>query len=537
MLKFPNSCFQVIALLLLCACSGQESGHEQRTVETPPISGGQYRIPLLQNPSSLDPALVHDEYGLVVNQQIFEGLVRFDHHLITEPALARTWSVEEGGKLYRFTLRTDALFHDGSPVTTRDVAFSLERLLRIEPPSVLLPHLLMIRGAAEYRNGTAAAVEGIETPNEHTVSIRLIEPHIPFLVALGMYQAKIVPAAAVLRMGEEFVRNPIGSGPFRFVSWENDRQIVLERSKNYYASPAHLQRIVFRIYPGQDMDEILKHFVDRELEEMPGYASLREKLPPGTFFSLRRPALSLLYYGMRTDHPSLSSPLFRQALSLAIDRKELVETVYNNQFEPAVGILPPGLPGYSPPTRPLEGNLEKARELITMAFGGARPPALEIVSASKSAFAQAEMEYVKRRWAMLDVLVSLKYVTDWPQYQLYLQSDGAMVYRYSWTADMPDPDNFIAPLFSTGAASNLMRYTNPSVDESIRQDRGITDPVDRARKYGELEESILADSPILPLFYLNVDRIYQPYVRNIALNALGAQDTRLNQVWLDSPTN
>jgi ABC-type transport system substrate-binding protein len=526
------------ALLITSGCGEQPKDEEKDVSQVAPSIGGTYRVPLLQNPSSLDPALVHDEYGRVVIHQIFEGLVRFDPHLLIEPELARTWSVEENGTLYRFFLKTDARFHDGSPVTAEDVVFSLKRLLRVTPPSVLLPHLLLIEGAEDYGNGSTEHVTGLAAPDHGVVTIRLRKPHFPFLVVLGMHQAKIVPREAVLRLGEEFGNDPVGSGPFRFLSWEGGKQITLGRFQEYHGTPAHLREIQFRIYPGQDFEEITKNFEAGALEEMPGYGNLREKLPPGSYTWLHRPALSLLFYGLRTDHPALEDPLFRQALSLAIDRRELVKSVYGGRFLPAAGIIPPGLPGYTPPGTPLEGDLVKAMELVGQAFGSGRtPPPMEIVSASRSAFAMAEMEYIKRRWAVLGVEVNLKYITDWPEFQSYLLSDRVMAYRYAWTADIPDPDNFFCPLFSSDAASNFTRYGNPDVDRIIQEARSLLDPLQRAQAYTRLEQTILEDSPIIPLFYLSVDRIYQPYVKGVTLSALDFQDTRLHRVWLDSAGN
>ena len=527
--------FSLLLFSLLPGCGTQPPEDMETSAVRGPTPGGVYRIPLLQSPTSLDPALVHDEYGLVINQQIFEGLVRFGPHLLIEPALAATWSVEAEGTLYRFSLRDDAHFHDGSPVTAGDVIFSLERLLRTDPPSVLLPHLLMIEGAEAFRKGLADTVSGLDAPERAMVTIRLREPHIPLLVALGMYQAKIVPREAVMVLGEEFGRKPVGSGPFRFVSWEKDRQIRLERFTEYHDARAYLEEIVFRIYPGADIDAVLSDFTAQRLEEMPGYGNLRERLPQGSYSWLHRPALSLLYYGFNTEHPPLDNALFRKALSLAIDRRELVKSVYNDQFDPAGGILPPGLPGYTPNRIRLEGDLSEARRLMAQALEpNASLPPLEIVSVSKSSFATAELDYIRKRWALLGVEVSPRYIPDWTEYQRHLESDNVMIYRLVWTADMPDPDNFLAPLFHSDAASNFMRYDNPVVNTMIEDARRVSDPLERARIYGELEQSILNDSPLIPLFNLSVDLLYQPYVRDITLNALGFQDTRLHRVWLES---
>ncbi len=114
--------------------------------------GGLYRVPLRGNPPTLDPAYVQDQFGEMLVQQLFDGLVKFDPYLMVLPALAKTWQVEEQGKAYRFVLRKNARFHNGRPVKVQDVVFSISRLLRVNPPPAILPHLLKIKGAQDYRN-------------------------------------------------------------------------------------------------------------------------------------------------------------------------------------------------------------------------------------------------------------------------------------------------------------------------------------------------------------------------------------------------
>ncbi|RLB89006.1 MAG: ABC transporter substrate-binding protein, partial [Deltaproteobacteria bacterium] len=357
--------FFLLNLVILPGCTNQEKNKTtQKAVSEPvPVLGGIYRVPLPSNPATLDPAYVQDNYGEAIIHQIFDGLVRFDPYLSVLPGLAETWQVKEKGKVYRFTLRKNARFHNLDPVTSEDVIFSFKRLLRAQPAPAVLPHLLKIVGAKEYKAGTRENVPGLEIENDTVLQVHLEESHVPFLTALGMYQAAIVPQKEVIRLGDEFGKNPMGTGPFKFVSWDGDKSIRLKQFKEYYAGPAYLDEIHYKIYPkGQDLKE-LTDFQQSNIEEMAVYGDRKEKLSDTKGLQwFHRPSLSLFFYGINVKHPNLANPDLRKALCLAIDRITFVNQVYKSRFEIARTILPPGMPGYNPLNKIEDNNPDLARK-------------------------------------------------------------------------------------------------------------------------------------------------------------------------------
>ncbi len=529
----------VVALcfLLLPGYARQEENKEHLSVDSSRF-GGTYRVPLMGNPSTLDPVYVQDQFGVAVVQQVFDGLVKFDPYLMILPALAETWQVMKKGKVYQFVLRKDALFHNGHPVTVEDVVFSISRLLRVKPPSAILPHLLKIKGAQNYRNHESDRIEGLEPVDDHVLRVRLKEPHTPFLTALGMYQAKIVPRAEVTQMGDKFGQNPVGSGPFQFISWDENRLIRLKRFSDYYAGASFLDWIYYNIYPGVGYRQIVADFQKGKLEEIPVYGEVRKELLSEKGLKwLHRPSLSLLFYGMRANHPLLQHFELRKALSIAIDRQKLVDKIYNGQFEIARTILPPGMPGYHPQKRmgadDVYRTLQKLRRVLEDKADSIPP--IEIVSGSQSAFAKAELNFVSKCWAQFGIPVKIKFITDWSEFKAYVKSESVQVYRYAWFADMPDPDSFLYPLFASDSPNNLMRYQSKVVDQMLLTARGIVDPVERAEMYRRIEALILKSSPLIPLFYLSIDRVYQSSVQGIQLNPLAAEFMPFHQVWLKAP--
>jgi ABC-type transport system substrate-binding protein len=534
----------ILALSLIVgtiACSQDNSSQtpssKQKKADAKEHYGGQYRAPLLNNPATLDPARIEDIYGISVAYQIYDGLVQFGPYLSIAPAVAENWEVLDNGKKIRFFLRPNATFHHGRKVTTRDVIFTLQRLLRTEPPPFITPHLLKIKGAQAYHENATEHVEGLQPIDNHLLEIGLMEPYVPLLGALAMFQAAIVPEDVVLEDGDAFGRAPIGCGPFRFVEWKNDQSIILERHDKYYAGPSLLDGIHYEIFPGVQLDLVLEAFQSRRLHEMPVYGAVRQQLAQSeSLHWIHRPSLSLLYYGINTRHPGLNDLRLRKAIALAIDRKQLVETVYNGQFEPAYSVIPPGMPAHNRNVRLVSQNVVEARALIeeVKASTSNGEPVIEIVSGSKSAFAQAELDFIKKALAAIGVKMSPKYIAEWPRFESYLESDRVQVYRYSWTADIPDPDNFLYPLFGKDSPVNRTGYLDSQIESALTQAAGMVDPVQRAQMYQKIEKQVMQAYPIIPLFYLSIDRVYQPDVKGITVSALGAQAVRLHRVWLSS---
>ena len=527
-------------ILMLAACGDPGTDNQTDTADQRPAvdfaqTGGIYRAPLMETPTTLDPAYVRDWYGETIVHQVFDGLVQFGPYLSVLPALAESWQVHDGGRTIRFILRPDARFHNGREVTAEDAKFSLTRLLRITPSPAILPHLLKIEGAPEFRNGESEQIGGLKSPDPRELHIALTEPHAPFLTALAMYQASIVPQEELDRGQPLFGKAPVGTGPFSFVDWQENRWIRLKRYEHYFAGRAFLEEIRFRIFPGVQIDEVLTEFKAAKLEEMPFYFGIRKELSENTAYQrFHRPSLSLLFYGMNTRHPLLKHPDVRRALSLAIDRRGLTKSVYNDQFEPAHSLLPPGMPAYQRLDDLIRFDRTAAEQVIQEVIGDLSPEdrTLEIASGSASDFAKKELALIRKAWQPLGITVKTKFIPDWTRFEQYIASESVQLYRYAWNADLPDPDSFLHPLFSADSPVNFTGFADQKTERMLVEALETYEPIQRAKKYQELERHILQQYPIIPLFYLSIDRVYQSYVQGVHINALGAHTIPLNRVWL-----
>jgi ABC-type oligopeptide transport system substrate-binding subunit len=162
---------------------------------------------------------------------------------------------------------------------------------------------------------------------------------------------------------------------------------------------------------------------------------------------------------------------------------------------------------------------------------------IEIVSGSRSASARKELDYIRSRWEQLGLQVDIKYVTDWGEFERYIKSDAVQIYRYVWIADMPDPDNFLSPLFASDSPANFNGFRNDQIDQMLIEARGIVDPVQRAEMYQQIEKRILQIYPIIPILYLSIDRVFQPEVQGVKISALGAHTMPLHRIWLKGKPN
>lgn len=536
--------FTIRCFLLLCfiAAGCVDSGtKEEKKTEPVPRSGGIYRIPLLNNPKSFDPIRAEDQYSTALVYQLFDGLVKFSPDLLVIPSLAESWQIGENGLVYRFSLRKNAYFHNGAPITSEDVVFSLARLIKADPAPTVLPYMLKITGADGFRAGRSGTLAGVRSLNDHDIEIRLKEPCAPFLAALGMHQSRIVPRDEVIKRGDSFACNPVGSGPFAFASWENNRSVRLKRFPDYYLGSAFLDEVEYVIYPGGKFEDVFADFRLHKLHEMPAYdRRIRNQLLSVKGVKLlQRRSVSLQFYGMNCNDSVLSQPALRRALSLSIDRSGLASNVYEGRFELACSLIPPGITGYNPEVPKVENNLDKAREELKKLPSGIVDKGLnlEVVSSIQSPVAIAELEFIADCWKQIGVNMKPKFIPDWTEFEKYIRSSAMQIYRYVWYMDIPDPDNILQVLFGSDSEVNYVGYHTPDVDKALQEGRLMLHPGERAKIYQDIESKIAHDLPIIPLVHLNIDQAYQANVHGIELNALGRHKTSLHRVWLSTSEN
>jgi peptide/nickel transport system substrate-binding protein/oligopeptide transport system substrate-binding protein len=498
--------------------------------------GGVYRRPLRQDPGTLDPARISDIYGRSVSQQLFDGLVQFDHTLTVVPSLAQFWKASRDGLTWTFTLRKGVRFHHGRELTSDDVVFSLTRLVDPRVKSVAADLFATIRGAREFREGRARQVDGLTALDRYTVQVTLTESFAPFVSQLAIGHAKIVPRDAVERDPEGFGARPVGTGPFRFVRWERAKEIVLDANPDYFDGPPRLARVVYRILAGEAWDTAYDQFVAGTLEDTPVSARdyARVIRNPDHLY-VKRPNFTVRFYGLHIKTGPLADRRVRQALIHAIDREGIVNDAHLGRYLPARGILPPGTPGFNPRLTGYAYDPARARDLLAQAGfpGGKGLPPLQIWAAAKDVALLKEHELMKRMLEAVGLRVDYHYLTDWPAFSKMLTEGKLPVFQYAWYADVPDPDNFLFKLFHSQSARNFFGYHNPVVDDLLMRARGEADMLRRVELYRRAEQMILDDAPVIPVWHYTYERLFQKYVRSVEVSGLGDPYIPLRKIWLD----
>ncbi|MGQ9516600.1 MAG: peptide ABC transporter substrate-binding protein [Anaerolineae bacterium] len=483
-------------------------------------SGGTLRL-VGGDPITLDPALVEDSISASYVNKIFAGLVSLNAQLEIQPELAERWEVDTTGTQYTFYLRPDARFQNGQTIRAEDVKFSLERACdpRLGSPVAAL-YLGDIVGAMERIAGVADEIQGIEVLDERTVRITIDAPKAYFLAKLTYPAAAVVDRADVVRAN--WTEHPNGSGAYR-LSRRTDEEILLEASATHFRGVPAITQLSFNLAAGDPTTM----YENDELDVAPvGIGDLERVLDPSNPLHdelVTVPQLTVQYVAFNTRLEPFDEVNVRRAFVHATDREKIAEVMFKRSVVPAWGVMPPGLPGYNPDVPHLEYDPEKARQLLTQSrYGGAEalPPIVFAVSAGGSQIAEA----LTAMYAdALGVEVEIQQV-DWGNFLRDINQGIYPMFFLGWSADYPDPQDFLDIHFHSASEGNSTGYANPQVDVLLEQARVEQDEAKRFALYRQAEAVIIQDAPWIPLYHGVQYELVKPYVKGLVITPQGEYD-------------
>ena len=519
----------ILTLLLLVSCGKRQDSEEGLAIFKYNESAGIL---------TLDPIYAKDLPHIWACNQVFNSLVAFDDKMNLVPMVAKSWDISEDGLVYTFHLRNDVQFHEDECfidksafrqaqrpsktevpelvegptaksrfVTAQDFVYSFNRVVdkQLSSPG------MWIFSSVKQEEGQYA----FTALDDSTFQIELSKPFPPFLGILSMTYASVVPKEAVEYYGDNFRSHPVGTGPFKFQYWKEGVKLVFRKNPNYFERDTAGERLPY-------IDAVSVSFlIDKQV------AFLEFIKGKFDFMSGTEPYLNTEYFSFFIDpNDPLGSDrarALRQAVSLCIDREKMLRYLRNGIGEPGTGgMIPAGLPGYSP-TIGYGYDLKRAQRLVAENHLEGYLLQLSTVAdyADIGKFVQSQVEQIGLQCKM-EVMP--------PATMRSMRSNGSLqFFRSSWVADYPDAENYLS-LFTTSnfapAGPNYTHYTNPKYDKLYDKALLCNDLQERARYYTEMDSLMMQDAPVVVLFYDEVLRFVNKRVQNMGSNPTNLLDLR-----------
>jgi peptide/nickel transport system substrate-binding protein len=483
-----------IFLCLLCfLCSFLSSCGKQASAAPTVIT-----IALDQPPTNLDPRIGVDASSERFFQIIFSSLVRKDEHLAIQPDLATSWDNPDP-KTYIFHLRRGIQFHDGRPLTSKDVVFTFQSIL---DRSVQTPKL-----------GTYDRIESVEAPDPYTAVFKLKEVFAPFVWNLAAGAIGIVPEGS----GPDFGRHPIGTGPFVFDHYIQDQEVVLKRNEDYFDRKAEAAILKFKIIQEAVVAalELRKGSVDLALNVLtPDMDDTVKK--DKSLSVLQAEGTNYQYIAFNLTDPVFRDLRVRQAIAYAIDKDAIINYLWRGEARPATGVLPPENWAYEPNVKKYQHDAQRARQLLkesgheNLSFTY-RTTNDDISRLMASAFQQQLRE--------AGITMNIR-SSESATFFADIVAGNFQMYSARWVGGTDDPDFFNLIFHSRMVpmkGANRGHYSNMRIDELVELARRTLDMEKRKEAYQEIQRIVAEELPYVSLFYRENVCIYNKRIEGVKI--------------------
>jgi peptide/nickel transport system substrate-binding protein/oligopeptide transport system substrate-binding protein len=481
-------------------------------------------------PASLDPAVARTVDELLIVDQLYDSLAAYDPKTLEPVPSLASRKASDDRLHWEFTLRDGARFTDGSKVTAADVKATLDRVARKETASSVTDLLEPVTGyRAVAVDGSASELAGVVVVSDTVVRIDLDAPWSGLPSAIANPALGILPKA-VIDAGGAFPATPVSSGPFRVASATADKLTLVPAP----GVRARSKRIELSLVAdkAKAFDALVAGRVD--WSEVPSDRLAEAKKEFGD--DLFEPYVAELFYAFNLRNPKFADLRVREAIVRAVDRKKIIDDVYEGSVRPMDGLIAEGMPGHqeNPCGDRCDHDVERSKALIAeLAAAGITMPEV-VIDFEDDATQTAVATAIKDDLAAVGVTATLR-PRPLADYQQFAVSGEQELFRLGWIAPYPSADGVLVPLFSTGSPNNLTGFSNATVDEALKSARSAPGADAQIAAYQSAEKAVLAELPIIPIAQFEIQSAANGRVRGLDVTSAGSFDGR--RVWVVAPSS
>ena len=510
---------RLLALMLVLALfAAALAGCAKKDEETPDTPGGTettysdtFTYAQGADPRGLDPALVDDGESSKIIVNVYEGLLKYaDDSTEVLPSLAKEWEISPDGLSYTFKLQEGVKFHDGTDFNAEAVKFNIDRQI---PP--------LVTEDMAYAGFVYAQVKDVQVVDDYTVTINLTQPNTAFLANIAMSLAAPIVSPAALQAGNNSVmENPVGTGPYKFVEWNKGENVVLERNDDYWGEKAKTKNIIFRFIADNSARVLALN--NGEADMIDGIdATVVDQIESGGGKLYEAAGMNVNYMAYNTTSDIFKDKAARIAFSQAVNREELVASLYQGYSDVAETILPTFVPGYDPTVKQVAYDEAAAKaglaaagvtKVHMIAYSNPRP----YNAATGQSLATAIQGYLQK----VGVECTID-IFDWTTYKEKVKAGDYDIAFYGWIGDNGDPDNFLNLLSDPDPSMNIARWQDPTYIAGIKNALTLPNGAERNAKYGELEKYAAAEAVWLPISHAKTIAGYRPGVSDFIYHQTG----------------
>ena len=498
-------------LLGLSACTAKKSDiNNENKIDTKMnealSSDNIVRTAIKSDIQTIDMHKTSNNYMVPLN--VFDRLVEVevkDGKSEIVPSLAKSWDISEDGKTYILHLMEGVKFHNGEDFKADDVVYSLNRIVTVQG-AVNSGFVSQIEGFDELANGVATELSGVKAIDDYTIEIKLKEPYAGFMASLAAAPVSILDEKTTTMAGDKFGIEPeftVGTGPFKLKEWKLNEGIELVKNENYWKEAPKIDGVEIKVVPDTETQNIMYRNGELDildLDYMVDYIPTYKQEFKDNLVSV--PRVGITYFTFNENIEPLNNVNIRKALSMAIDRQAIVDSMYNGTASIENGIFPKGLIGHNENIEAIEYNTEKAKEILA-AEGYPNGFDMEIaIDSASSDTTKSVLEIISEQLSEIGVNASLK-TYDESTWLATRKAGELGSFMSIWTADYNDPDNFIYTFFGTDENTKLrsLNYKDKEVIDRVAKARAIINEDERIKEYQALEKKIISeDKAWLPMY-------------------------------------